>query len=77
MPERNFVEAMRADCGCVNHLNGLITFCPLHVAAPDLLDVAKAIVTAIEGQMLVLPTHVEKHLLDGAHAAIRKAMEGA
>jgi len=42
-------------------------------SAPDLLDVAEAIITAIAGQMLVLPTHVEKHLLDGARAAVHKA----
>ena len=43
----------------------------LIAAAPDLLDVAQAIVTAYGD--LVLPSHTEKHLLDGARAAIAKA----
>lgn len=47
----------------------------LIAAAPDLLDLAHAVVTAFGN--LVLPTHTEKHLLDGARAAISKAEGGA
>lgn len=43
----------------------------LIAAAPDLLDVAQGVVTAYGDKLL--PTHVEKHLLDGARAAIAKA----
>ena len=42
----------------------------LIVAAPDLLDVCEAIVTAFEGNHF--PTDTQKHVLDGAKAAIAK-----
>lgn len=45
----------------------------LIAAAPDLLDLALGVVTAIEGNMMAWPSGVEKHLLEGARAAIAKA----
>ena len=45
------------------------------IAYPKLVDLAQAIVTAY-GKTL-LPTHTEKHLLDGAHALLRSLGEAA
>lgn len=44
----------------------------LMAAAPDLLDVCEAIVTAFAGNHF--PSDVQKHVLDGARAAIARAV---
>jgi hypothetical protein len=47
----------------------------LFASAPDLLDVCQAILTAFEGNHF--PTHTQKHVLDGAKAAVAKAIGAA
>jgi hypothetical protein len=46
----------------------------LIAAAPDLLDLAEAIITAYGG--IIMRDHIQDHLYQGALAAIAKAEEG-
>ena len=81
---RDFIEAMLTACGCVNHLNGLITLCPLHAAAPALLAELERLYEA--ARCMADPEHClrayREHLpwlalADQARAAIRTATDGA
>lgn len=35
-------------CGCMNYISGDIGYCPLHAAAPDLLEACKALMYRYE-----------------------------
>ena len=65
----------RQVCGCINHISGGITFCPLHTAALELLAACKELMEFKETnqeQWLKLPSEF-MGIYATAWAAIAKA----
>ncbi len=70
---------MNETCGCRVDFDehndaGFIVYCPLHAAAPDLLEVARMALAAVEMDFESAPPKFGPHdLTDAARAAIAKA----
>jgi hypothetical protein len=63
---------VKAECGCVNHGGGEITFCALHRAAPDLLSALRDLVNVQQSDERAPSEHAAQ-AVHNAYAARQRA----